>query len=78
MVDVAQDPLFGPAAFPFRLFSPFAKPEQPRTWKSRNVEMRTLRYELSPTARYFDRALRTVKEYLEAAEYIPMNPVRRG
>ncbi len=26
----------------------------------------------------FDRALRTVKEYLETVEYIPMNPVRRG
>jgi REP element-mobilizing transposase RayT len=40
--------------------------------------MRTLRYELSRTARYFDRGLRTVKEYLETVEYIPMNPVRRG
>ncbi len=28
--------------------------------------------------RFFDRALRTVKEYLETVEYIPMNPVRRG
>jgi putative transposase len=28
--------------------------------------------------RLFDRALRTVKEYLETVEYIPMNPVRRG
>jgi len=28
--------------------------------------------------RCFDRALRTVKGYLETAEYIPRNPVRRG
>jgi REP element-mobilizing transposase RayT len=28
--------------------------------------------------RCFDRALRTVKEYLETVEYIPMNPVRPG
>ena len=28
--------------------------------------------------RCFDRALRTVKEYLETVEYIPRNPVRRG
>jgi REP element-mobilizing transposase RayT len=27
---------------------------------------------------FFDRALRTVKEYLETVEYIHMNPVRRG
>jgi hypothetical protein len=27
--------------------------------------------------RFFDRALRTVKEYLETVEYIHMNPVRR-
>ncbi len=26
----------------------------------------------------FDRALRTVKEYLETVEYIPLDPVRRG
>ena len=28
--------------------------------------------------RFFDRALRTVKEYHEAVEYIHLNPVRRG
>ena len=28
--------------------------------------------------RFFDRALRTVREYMEAVEYIHMNPVRRG
>jgi REP element-mobilizing transposase RayT len=28
--------------------------------------------------RFFDRALRTVKEYMETVEYIHMNPVRRG
>jgi len=28
--------------------------------------------------RFFDRALRTVKEYVETVEYIHMNPVRRG
>jgi len=28
--------------------------------------------------RFFDRALRTVKEYNETAEYIRWNPVRRG
>ncbi len=28
--------------------------------------------------RFFDRALRTVKEYPETVEYIPMNPVRGG
>jgi putative transposase len=28
--------------------------------------------------RFFDRALRTVKEYAETVEYIHMNPVRRG
>ncbi len=31
-----------------------------------------------PTTGFFDGALRTVKEYLETVEYIPMNPVRRG
>ena len=28
--------------------------------------------------RFFDRALRTVKEYFEKVEYIHQNPVRRG
>jgi hypothetical protein len=28
--------------------------------------------------RFFDRALRTVKEYMETVEYIHLNPVRRG
>jgi REP element-mobilizing transposase RayT len=28
--------------------------------------------------RFFDRALRTVKEYVETVEYIHLNPVRRG
>ena len=28
--------------------------------------------------RFFDRALRTVKEYHEKVEYIPLNPVRAG
>ena len=28
--------------------------------------------------RFFDRALRTVREYLETVEYIHLNPVRRG
>ena len=28
--------------------------------------------------RFFDRALRTVKEYHDKLEYIPLNPVRRG
>jgi hypothetical protein len=28
--------------------------------------------------RFFDRALRTVKEYHETVEYINLNPVRRG
>lgn len=28
--------------------------------------------------RFFDRALRTVKEYLDKVEYIHLNPVRRG
>jgi hypothetical protein len=28
--------------------------------------------------RFFDRALRTVKEYMETLEYIHLNPVRRG
>jgi len=28
--------------------------------------------------RFFDRALRTVKEYAETVEYIHLNPVRRG
>jgi len=28
--------------------------------------------------RFFDRALRTVKEHLDKAEYIHLNPVRRG
>ena len=28
--------------------------------------------------RFFDHALRTVKEYLETVEYIHLNPVRRG
>ncbi len=28
--------------------------------------------------RFFDRALRTVKEYMETVEYIHWNPVRRG
>ena len=28
--------------------------------------------------RFFDRALRTVKEYLETVEYIHLNPVRLG
>jgi len=28
--------------------------------------------------RFFDRALRTVKEYVETVDYIHMNPVRRG
>jgi hypothetical protein len=28
--------------------------------------------------RFFDRALRTVKEYHEKVEYIHLNPVRRG
>ncbi|HEV2424199.1 MAG TPA: hypothetical protein VGZ29_05170, partial [Terriglobia bacterium] len=28
--------------------------------------------------RFFDRALRTVKEYNETVEYIHVNPVRRG
>ena len=28
--------------------------------------------------RYFDRALRTVREYNKAVEYIHLNPVRRG
>jgi putative transposase len=28
--------------------------------------------------RFFDRALRTVKEYYETVEYIHLNPVRRG
>ena len=28
--------------------------------------------------RFFDRALRTVKEYQEAVDYIHLNPVRRG
>ena len=27
---------------------------------------------------FFDRALRTVKEYMETVEYLPINPVRRG
>jgi hypothetical protein len=29
-------------------------------------------------AGFFDRALRSVKEYIETVEYIHMNPVRRG
>ena len=28
--------------------------------------------------RFFDRALRTVKEYHDKLEYIPLNPARRG
>jgi hypothetical protein len=28
--------------------------------------------------RFFDRALRSVKEYYEKVEYIPLNPVRAG
>jgi hypothetical protein len=28
--------------------------------------------------RFFDRALRTIKEYNETVEYIHLNPVRRG
>jgi putative transposase len=28
--------------------------------------------------RFFDHALRTVKDYLETVEYIHLNPVRRG
>lgn len=28
--------------------------------------------------RFFDRALRTVKEYMETVEYIHLNPLRRG
>jgi putative transposase len=29
-------------------------------------------------ARYFDRAMRTVKEYHETLEYLHLNPVRKG
>jgi len=28
--------------------------------------------------RFFDRARRTVKQYLQTVEYLPRNPVRRG
>jgi putative transposase len=38
------------------------------------------RHEAGPLwqARFFDRILRTVKEYWETVDYIHMNPVRRG
>ena len=37
-----------------------------------------IRRTMLPKSRRVRRALRTVKEYPETAEYIPMNPVRRG
>ncbi len=47
---------------------------------SSNNQLAPLRCEAGKLwqGRFFDRALRTVKEYQETIEYIHMNPVRRG